>query len=76
MSDWELDCIKWWGTVLLGRCKHWCPEWDDLPIDEFCSEFACCGCTFEKVPAEYVREHREARQDQNDRANSWLEQVP
>ena len=44
MNDWELDCIRWHGIVLVGDAKHWFPDWDDLPIDETCPEFECCCC--------------------------------
>ena len=27
-----------------GGCPHWCPEWDDLPIDDLCPEFEACMC--------------------------------
>jgi len=38
------DSLKWRGKVLTGRYAHWCPEWDDLPIDETCDEWPCdCG---------------------------------
>jgi hypothetical protein len=46
VSDWELDCIHWHGEILTGDFRHWCNDWDDLPIDESCSEFACCCCDF------------------------------
>lgn len=41
------DCIRWRGRVLRGHYAHWCPEWDDLPIDETCSEWPC-ECGFEE----------------------------
>ena len=38
------DCKVWRGRVLTGKYAHWCPEWDDLPMDETCSEWPCdCG---------------------------------
>jgi hypothetical protein len=38
------DSMKWRGRVLRGKYAHWCPEWDELPIDETCSEWPCnCG---------------------------------
>jgi hypothetical protein len=41
--EWELDCHLWRGEVLTGRKRHWCPEWDGLPVDETCREWPC-GC--------------------------------
>ena len=39
--EWEADCLRWRGKVLTGRCGHWCPDWDDLPIDETSLEWPC-----------------------------------
>ena len=41
--DWERDSVHWRGRVLRGRYAHWCPDWDELPIDESCGEWPC-GC--------------------------------
>ena len=35
------DCLHWRGRVLEGAYRHWCMEWDDLPIDETCPEWPC-----------------------------------
>lgn len=43
MTEWEVDCVKWHGYVLSGKFKHWCYDWDGLPIDETCDEFTCCN---------------------------------
>lgn len=43
-AEWERDCKRWHGRILTGRYKHWCPDWDELPIDETCSEMECCTC--------------------------------
>lgn len=43
-SDWQEDCLKYRGKVLTGDYAHWCPEWDDLPIDETSFEWPC-GCS-------------------------------
>jgi hypothetical protein len=41
---WRDDCLEWRGRILEGRYAHWCPEWDDLPVDETCDEWPCdCG---------------------------------
>jgi len=47
-QDWIDDCQRYWGRLLTGAKGHWCPEWDDLPIDETCQEFDCCICYTEK----------------------------
>lgn len=63
MTDWELDCMHWYGEILQGDFKHWCYDWDDLPIDEHCSEFMNCTCDFadRNVEADAHREaHRKA----------------
>jgi hypothetical protein len=43
-KEWKEDCMKYWKTVLYGKYAHWCLEWDELPIDETCTEFAFCNC--------------------------------
>lgn len=40
-------CMRYRGHVLSGKYAHWCPDWDDLPIDETCSEWPC-GCGFQE----------------------------
>lgn len=42
--DWYQDSMRWMGEVLTGAAAHWCTDWDDLPIDETCMEYKCCGC--------------------------------
>ena len=43
--DWVEDCLKWHGRVLTGHKRHWCGDWDDLPIDDTCvMEMECCTC--------------------------------
>lgn len=39
--EWIEDSRKWRGRVLTGEYGHWCPDWDDLPIDETCPEWPC-----------------------------------
>lgn len=41
--QWEADCQKWRGKVLVGKYAHWCPCWDELPVDEATLEWPC-GC--------------------------------
>ena len=45
-QDWVEDSLHWRGKVLVGKYAHWCPDWDDLPIDETCREWPCT-CEFE-----------------------------
>ena len=49
--DWESECLAFYGRVLTGRHKHWCPDWDFLPVDETCREFECCVCYGPTRPA-------------------------
>lgn len=41
--------------LLNGKCKHYCPDWDGLAIDEFCPEFECRTCNF------YEEENNESK---------------
>lgn len=45
MTDW-LD--KRYAD-LTGTYKHWCNDWDALPVDETCIEFTMCSC-FDSTP--------------------------
>lgn len=40
-AEWEHDCLHWRGLVLEGQYAHWCPQWNDLPMDETCPEWPC-----------------------------------
>jgi hypothetical protein len=43
--DWDEDCERYWGRKLTGKKRHWCPDWDFLPIDETTkAEIDCCTC--------------------------------
>jgi hypothetical protein len=42
--DWNEDCLRWRGRVLTGKYKHWCNEWDGLPVDETTPEWPTCTC--------------------------------
>ena len=48
LKQWAEDCRYWRGKVLTGEKAHWCPEWDDLPVDETCREFKACNCFDER----------------------------
>lgn len=38
------------GRILKGQYAHWCTDWDDMPIDETCMEFASCTCYSDRAP--------------------------
>ena len=42
-AAWEKDCLRWRHKVLTGKHAHWCPCWDELPVDETTPEWPC-GC--------------------------------
>jgi hypothetical protein len=43
-QEFQDDFVHWHGRTCQGAFGHWCPDWDFLPIDEFCQECASCGC--------------------------------
>lgn len=47
-NQWDDDCKHFHGKVLTGNKRHYCPEFDYLPIDETCSEFEFCSCLFDE----------------------------
>jgi len=46
-TDWAEDCMHWHGRILNGEKRHWCWDWDGLPIDDTCDEIQCCHCEWE-----------------------------
>ena len=48
-DEWAKDCLKWRGRRLVGQYKHYCFEWDELPVDETCPEWPC-GCFWVDAP--------------------------
>jgi hypothetical protein len=44
LSDLDKDSIDIYGSPLTGKYKHYCCEFDYLPIDENCIEFKFCDC--------------------------------
>jgi hypothetical protein len=47
MSNWDEfneDCMHHHGKILTGEFRHFCPEFDYLPIDETVFEFQFCDC--------------------------------
>ncbi len=45
---WARDCFRWHDKHLTGSKRHYCPDWDFLPIDETCMEFEACTCNWTK----------------------------
>lgn len=43
-DDFDRDCLDMYGKVLTGKLKHYCRDWDYLPIDETCPEIHACKC--------------------------------
>lgn len=56
MNEWEAECMWWMGEVLTGKYSHYCWEWDGLPIDETCMEFAACLCYPDNEEVQSLRE--------------------
>lgn len=52
--SWKDECWRWWGKTLTGNYKHYCPEWDYLPIDDTCMEFEVCTCDKSKLEKDNV----------------------
>ena len=44
INTFDQDSESFHGRVLSGKYKHYCNEFDGLPIDEPCIEFAYCLC--------------------------------
>ena len=44
MMDLDEESIKMYGKPLTGKYKHFCIEFDFLPIDEDSFEFQFCRC--------------------------------
>lgn len=44
MTEFEKDCMAYHGKILTGKYKHFCPDWDDMPIDDTCFEYQFCTC--------------------------------
>jgi hypothetical protein len=47
--QWKEDCLKQCGRVLMGKYRHWCADWDDLPIDDTREEFKAGTCEKERI---------------------------
>jgi hypothetical protein len=47
MIEFDEECMHFYGEVLTGKYKHFCPDFDYLPIDESCFEYQFCTCEWE-----------------------------
>ena len=56
MTDLDQDAIDIYGEPLKGKYKHYCCEFDYLPVDEHCFEFKFCDC-FE--PSDEIQAHKD-----------------
>ncbi len=44
----KVDWLQERYDKLTGKYKHWCYDWDDLPIDETTSEWSGCNCGYKE----------------------------
>jgi hypothetical protein len=44
LDSWEKNCLFEHGVILMGNKRHYCYDWDLMPIDETCAQFECCSC--------------------------------
>jgi hypothetical protein len=49
LNEFDQDCMDMYGTTLKGKYKHYCIEFDFLPIDHTCFEFKFCLC-YDSIP--------------------------
>lgn len=54
-SQWDEDCLEWRGQPLIGLYAHWCPNYDNIPMDETCPEWPC-QCGIEEIVAQESHE--------------------
>lgn len=43
-KEFNKEARKTHGRDLHGPDRHWCHDWDSMPIDATCSEYDCCSC--------------------------------
>lgn len=48
-APWNLVSLRYRGAILTGIFRHYCCEWDFLPIDESDEEINCCLCFEENL---------------------------
>jgi len=56
-TEFNEDCIKCFGKILTGSRRHFCNDWDGLPIDDTCPEADCCMC-FNGTPYERTEQEK------------------
>lgn len=56
MTELDEESIKYYGKPLEGKYKHFCCEFDFLPIDESCFEFKYCSCYEENEEIKKLQE--------------------
>lgn len=44
IGEFNNDCLELYGELLTGANKHYCIDFDYLPIDDTCPEFEFCTC--------------------------------
>ena len=49
VEEWMKECQRWHGRVLTSAFRHYCPDWDFLPIDTSLDEFGACTCEYPDV---------------------------
>ena len=76
-KEWIEECKHWWLKVLTGKYSHYCGEWDDLPIDETCSEFMVCTCFAETPEITSIQEkmRKELEEDERNKNPSSSSQI-
>ena len=57
MTDLDKDSIEIYGKPLTGKYKHYCCEFDYLPIDENCFEFKFCTCFDDSPEIQYHKDN-------------------
>lgn len=72
MTELDEEAIKMYGKPLTGKYKHFCLEFDYLPIDEHSSEFAYCTCFDEEQEPE-VKVLSERQVILNQLRQAWYE---
>jgi hypothetical protein len=72
MTELDEESIKMYGKPLQGKYKHFCNEFDFLPIDETCFEFQYCTC-FESTPE--IESHKKMHRIM-DRLNNLYHDLP
>lgn len=59
LSELDQDAIQMYGKPLTGKYKHYCCEFDYLPIDEHSFEFKFCDCWSESDDAEEIQSYKD-----------------